>query len=211
MNLKQSFQFQNKLQSLMWSVHSILNNNDNVTETKAVHLRSKAMEGEADNVVIEIPPSEYAGNINELAGFLLYLMEERVKLSKAIQRGKELASLDIDSEVGLNKERQSIASTFRHMISLRNSEALEPGGGIGYRFNADGNQVSYKCDVRRTTTINFDRKLIRRYAAEMGQCADEVSNQIDFALVSTDVDYIPPFSVNDTFTEIFEAYLAEHG
>ena len=34
---------------------------------------------------------------------------------------------------------------------------LVHGGGNGYRFNQDGNQVSYRCDVRRVTTINFDR------------------------------------------------------
>lgn len=207
MNLKQSFQFQNKLQSLMWSAQSVLNNDDNVTETKAVHLRSKAVNGEEDNLVIETPPSGYAGNVNELADFLLYLMEERVKLSDAIQKAKRSIAFDLDSEVGLNKARQSIASTFRHMASLRNSETLEPGGGIGYRFNAEGNQVPYKCDVRRVTTINFNRDAIRKYAGEVGQRADEVSNLIDLAMVSTDVDYAPPFNVNDTFAEIFETYI----
>lgn len=177
-----------------------------MTETKAVHLRSKAVDGEEDNVVIETPPSEYAGNINELADFLLYLMEEREKLSDAIQKAKRSIAFDLDSEVGLNKARQSIASTFRHMASLRNSETLESGGGIGYRFNAEGNQVSYKCDVRRATTINFNRDAIRKYAGKVGQRADEVSNLIDLAMVSTDVDYAPPFHVNDTFAEIFEAY-----
>ena len=206
MNLKQSFQFQNKLQSLMWSVQGILNNDDNVTETKAVHLRSKAVDGEEDNAVIETPPSGYAEDVNELADFLLYLMEEREKLSDAIQKAKRSIAFDLDSEVGLNKARQSIASTFRHMTSLRNSETLESGGGIGYRFNAEGNQVPYKCDVRRVTTINFNRDTIRKYAGEVGQRADEVSNLIDVAMVSTDVDYAPPFHVNDTFAEIFEAY-----
>ena len=28
-------------------------------------------------------------------------------------------------------------------------------GGTGYRFNAEGNQISYRCDVRRVTTINY--------------------------------------------------------
>ena len=206
MNLKQSFQFQNKLQSLMWSVQGILNNDDNVTETKAVHLRSKAVDGEEDNAVIETPPSGYAEDVNELADFLLYLMEEREKLSDAIQKAKRSIAFDLDSEVGLNKTRHSIASTFRHTTSLRNPETLESGGGIGYRFNAEGNQVPYKCDVRRVTTINFNRDAIRKYAGKVGQRADEVSNLIDLAMVSTDVDYAPPFHVNDTFAEIFEAY-----
>ena len=47
------------------------------------------------------------------------------------------------------------------MNDLRSSEQTISNGGTGYRFNAEGNQISYRCDVRRVTTINYDRKVIR--------------------------------------------------
>ena len=207
MNLKQSFQFQNKLQSLMWSVQNILNDDDNVMEAKTTHLRSKAVEGEVDNEVINTPPSEYASNVDDLADFLMYLMGEHVRLSKAIRKAKKTVAFDLDSEVSLNKARRSIANTFRHMASLRDSQTSEPGGGIGYRFNAEGNQVPYKCDALHTRKINFKQNVIRGYAAELGQRAEDGSTQIDAAMINTDVNYVPPFDVNDTFVEIFQTFI----
>ena len=71
----------------------------------------------------------------------------------------------------------------------------------------DGNQVSYKCDVRRVTTINYDRNIVREYAANLNKKSNEVSSVIDRCVVTSDVDYIAPFDVNDSFAEVFEAQL----
>ena len=81
------------------------------------------------------------------------------------------------------------------------------GGGTGYRFNAEGNQISYCCDVKRVTTINYDRKVIRSALTKLNQQADETSNRIDLCLVTSKVDYAPPFDVNASFAEAFETYL----
>jgi len=109
--------------------------------------------------------------------------------------------------VGLNGKRQEIAGLLRRMAGLRASETLIAGGGTGYRFNNEGNQVTYRCDVRRVVTINFDRNKVRRMCADLSRRADEVSAALDAALVNTQVDYAAPFDVNDTFAEAFEAYL----
>ena len=95
-----------------------------------------------DEITTTVPDTEYAAQVNELVGFLLWLMEQREKLSKAIRRAKNALAFDIDGEVNLNKERQDLASTFRRMIDIKNSERLLSGGGRGYRFNAEGNQPS---------------------------------------------------------------------
>lgn len=67
----------------------------------------------------------------------------------------------MDSEVALNSARQTVAEIFRTMNGIRSSEQTIANGGTGYRFNTDGNQVTYRCDVRRVTTINYDRNVIR--------------------------------------------------
>ncbi len=38
----------------------------------------------------------------------------------------------MDSEVGLNRQRQELAEVFRHMTTLRNSEKTIAGGGSGF-------------------------------------------------------------------------------
>ena len=90
-------------------------------------------------------------------------MSEKTALAAAIRKSKDQLDIDMDSETGLNSARQRIAGIFRTMNSLRASEQTIANGGTGYRFNADGNQVTYRCDVRRVTSINFDRNVIRAW------------------------------------------------
>ena len=107
----------------------------------------------------------------------------------------------------LNALRQSIARTFRQMNSLRSSEQIISGGGSGYRFNTDGNQVSYRCDVKRVVTINFDRNKVRKELEKLDKKSDETSAQLDLCLVTSKVDYDPPFDVNSSFAEAFEGFM----
>ena len=210
MNLKEAFRFQNKLQSLMEEAQSILGRDQNITKVQNTYLRKKVM-AEAENETIEdLPATEYSEKITEVAIFLMHLLDEREKLSAAIHKTK--AGLDLpaglDGEVGLNSKRQEIANLLRRMVGLRASETLISNGGTGYRFNNEGNQVSYRCDVKRVVTINFDRNRIRSHCAALCRKADSVSAAMDAAMVNTQVEYVPPFDVNETFAEVFEAYCA---
>jgi len=208
MNLKEAFRFQNKLQTLMDEAQYILGDESNVTRVKTTYLRKKVM-AEAENETAEtLPDTEYAEQITELAGFVMHLLGIREALALSIRAAKSALPLDMDSEVSLNTKRQSIAATLRRMAGLRSTEVLVRGGGTGYRFNAEGNQVSYKCDVERVTTINFDRNVIRGYLAEMNRKADDISAQLDRCQVNAEVDFVAPFDVNDSFADVFGAYCA---
>ena len=94
MNMKDAFRFQNKLKNLMCEATSILQDRRNIVKVKTTHLRSKVMSDALDAVVEETAPSEYAGHANEVAAFIMLLMEEREKLSKAIHAAK--SGLDLD-------------------------------------------------------------------------------------------------------------------
>lgn len=211
MNLKEAFRFQNKLQSMMDEVQSILGVTSNVTKVQNTYLRHKVMAEAEDETTVDTPSTEYGEKITELAEFLLHLMTEREKLSAAIYKAKSNLELSagLDGEVSLNSKRQEVANLFRHMVSLRNGEVLITNGGTGYRFNNEGNQVSYRCDVKRVTTINFDRNKIRKMCADLSKKSDETSTALDAALVNTVVEYETPFDVNETFAEAFEAYQTE--
>ena len=80
-------------------------------------------------------------------------------------------------------------------------------GGTGYCFNNEGNQVSYRCDVKRVTTIHFDRNKIRGMAAALSKRADEISMSLDKCLVNTEVSYEPPFDMNDSFEDILSDFI----
>lgn len=207
MNLKEAFRCQNKLQSLMYDAEEILRNRANITKVTSTNLRHKVMPEMTDETVVEIPESEYSGRITDVALFLVFLLEEKTALAAAIRKSKDQLDIDMDSETGLNSARQRIAGIFRTMNSIRASEQTIANGGTGYRFNADGNQVTYRCDVCRVTSINFDRNVIRAELGKLDRAADETSAKLDFCTVTAAVDYAPPFDVNADFADAFETYL----
>ena len=207
MNLKEAFRFQNKLQALMNEAQSILLQDRNITKTQTTVFHKKIMPELENEVTVDIAPSEYADRINEVVSFMLYLLDEHEKLAKGIHDAKSALPIDMDNEVSLNGKRQNIASVLRRMVDLRSSEQLMPGGDIGYRFNAEGNQVSYRCDAKRVTTINFDRNKMRSHLSEINRKSDEVSAQLDRCMVNSEVAYEAPFDVNDSFPTVFENYL----
>ena len=206
MNLKEAFRFQNKLGTLMDEAQGILGREANITKVENTYLRQKVYDGAENETVVDTPPTEFADRITDVVRFVMHLMDQREKLSKAIHAAKNALPIDMDSEVGLNAKRQEIARVLKHMADVRNSEVLINGGGTGYRFNQEGNQVTYRCDVKRVTTINFDRKVVRNFAAEMNRRADAVSAELDRCLVNSEVAYEAPFDVNDSFAEIFSAF-----
>ena len=211
MNLKEAFRFQNKLQSMMDEAQSILGSTANITKVQNTYLRKKVMPEAENETTIDAPATEYSEQITLVAEFLLHLLSEREKLSVAIFQAKAGRNLPagLDGEVSLNSKRQEVAGLFRRMAGLRSSEVLIPNGGTGYRFNNEGNQVSYRCDVKRVTTINFDRNKIRKMCGDLSKKSDEVSAALDSVLVNTQVEYTVPFDVNDTFAEAFEEFAGD--
>lgn len=211
MNLKEAFRFQNKLRSMMDEAQSILGSTANITKVQNTYLRKKVMPEAENETTIDAPATEYSEQITLVAEFLLHLVSEREKLSVAIFQAKAGLNLPagLDGEVSLNSKRQEVAGLFRRMAGLRSSEVLIPNGGTGYRFNNEGNQVSYRCDVKRVTTINFDRNKIRKMCGDLSKKSDEVSAALDSVLVNTQVEYTVPFDVNDTFAEAFEAFAGD--
>ncbi|MBR2894503.1 MAG: hypothetical protein IKC03_02450 [Oscillospiraceae bacterium] len=207
MNLKDAFRFQNKLQRIIDEAQATLNQDQNITKVENTYRRKKVWAEAEDETTVETPATEYADHITEMVEFLMYLLLEKETLCAAIRTAKSTLPVDIDSEVNLNGTRQSIASTLRYMNTLRSREVIVANGGTGFRFNAEGNQVSYRCDVKRVTTINFDRNTVKKCLAELNRKSDAVSNEVDRCLVITEVAYDSPFDVNDSFAEVFEHYL----
>lgn len=209
MNLKEAFRYQNKIQALMAEAQDILGKEKNITRVEKTTLQSKVVSGAEDIVVVEIPETEFEEQITDIAVLLMFLLNEKEKLSYAIRDAKKAMSIDFDGEVSLNAKRQEVAGLFRKMNEIRSSEVTISGGGTGFKFNADGNQVSFRCDMKRVVSINFDRNKVRSYANGLSKKADEVSADLDKAMVNTEVTYEAPFDVNDTFAEVLQWHIGK--
>ena len=210
MNLKEAFRYQNKLQRLMEDAEDILSRDRNVVKVENTALLHKVNPDAADETTLELPETEYAGQITEIAVLLMFLLEERERLSRAIRAAKQNMDMDFDGEVSLNAKRQEIAAVLRHMGQIRSTENLYPGAGTGYKFNAEGNQVSYRCDLKKVTTINFDRNKVRALAGGLNRKSDRISSELDKHMVNTDVAYEAPFDVNDTFADVLQWHTVQN-
>jgi hypothetical protein len=210
MNLKEAFRYQNKIQSLMSEAEAILAQERNVTKVENTALRHKVNPDAEDETTVETPSTEYAEQITDIAVFLMFLLGERERLSTAIRAAKQEMDIDFDGEASLNTKRQEISRIFRRMGEIRCSENLYPNAGVGYKFNAEGNQVSYRCDLKKVTTINFDRNKVRAYASGLSKKADQISAELDKRLVNTMVSYEAAFDVNDSFADVLQWHTARN-
>ena len=86
MNLKEAFRFQNKLQSLMTQAGVVLSTPGYVTKVETTCLRSKVVADAENEVVVKKCDAPWGGRINEMVDFLVYLLDQRTALGKAIGR-----------------------------------------------------------------------------------------------------------------------------
>ena len=205
MNLKEAFQAQNKLEKLFSFASGYLDDEKNLISVTEKHFRSKAAEGQQDekiNVAVDnkFPP-------DKVINFLMMLIDEREKLAKAIHSAKSSMQFDLDSAVDVNKKRHAAATTLRDLRRIKSSSLIEKNAGVGYVFNKEGNQVTYRYDIERVKTIDFDRNRVRELIKKLQAKADKVSNEIDAALISTSVDYEFPFDVNAGNLEVIEDFV----
>ena len=210
MNLKEAFRYQNAIQAMLLHAASELQDRSNILKVTTTYLRSKVKADAEDETMNDNADSENAGKADLLVGFTTMLLEEKEKLTKAIHTAKAGLDIDMDGEVAMNQERQRIASTLRSMIAHKSSEVTIHNGGTGYCFNSEGNQVIYRCDAKKVTTIEFDRNKVRALAAELSKKSDDVSAILDKCMVNTEVSYEAPFDVNDNFDAVFSKFVEDN-
>ena len=203
MNLKEAFQAQNKIEELFNFVSDYLDDEKNLISVTEKHFRSKAAEGQQDekiNVAVDnkFPP-------DKVINFLMMLIDEREKLARAIHAAKSSRKFDLDSAVDVNKKRHNVLETLRTLRNFKSSSRLEKNSGVGYVFNKEGNQTTYRYDIERVKTIDFDRNRVRNLIKKLQTQANKISNEIDAALISTTVK----FDMNATNLEIIEDFVGE--
>lgn len=204
MNLKESFRYQNILESMMsFAGDSVTNREHSLAVTKK-HLRNKTNnEAEDMNEIVDF--GEFYKN-DDVLKFMLFLVNEREKLTTAIGKAKSSIGFDLDAAVETNKFRQTLVHRTKTMLRYTSSKKVERG--TDYKFNAEGNQNQYFYDIEVESTEAFNRESAKRVMKEIATKADETSAKIDSAMINTQVDYTAPFNVNDSFEDVMETFLA---
>lgn len=208
MNLKEAFRYQNFLDRIFGAACISIEKRDHCLTQTRNHLYNK-VNPDMENVKEEVKTEEDFFANDDVIQAMLFLIEEKEKLSIAINKAKESIDMDIDAAVSVNKYRQLLNKSVAFMMRLNPCTRIETG--IAQKFNSTGDPVDYKYDVEVTSVEAYDRKAAKKIMKEVISEADKTSAAIDFVKVNTTVDYKPVFDVNDSFEDVMNTFLEMQG
>ena len=120
MNLKEAFRFQNALKSMLVNCDEILGTDSNVTKVQSTHLRKKVMSEAEDETVVEQAESEYADRINDVLGFMMYLLDQRAVLACPSVRSSVLGAVESGQSLKADSggaEREENVNRNKHLLN----------------------------------------------------------------------------------------------
>lgn len=203
MNLKEAFRYQRHLMQLMMGATNSVCSLDHALKITKTHLRKKH-NPEAEDLVEEVEVEPFTPN-DDVIAFMDAIIEERLRLGTAISEAKRNLSFDLDSAISTNKARREQVFAIKSMLRWQPTKGKERG--TDYKFNAEGNQQPYYYDIEVSKEYAYDVESARTRLKELSTKADEVSAQIDLALVGTDIGFTPIFDVNSDFNDTVEAFI----
>lgn len=207
MNLKECFRYQKFLDRLIANAGESIDNRSHCLHTVKTHMCSKA-NADVEDFDEDVTTEEEFFMNDDLLKFMVFLVFQEEKLSTAISEAKRAAENDIDVAVAINKSTQSVVWYITRMLANKPSNRIETA--IGHKFNVEGNQVDYKYDVKVSSTDAYDRELAKRVMKYMNSSADERSTGVDKVRIETEVDYDPPFDINDSFEDAVNTFLTKY-
>lgn len=214
MNLKQAFHYQNKLREWLQEATQMLSFPQNLVTNKRKLLFSKVdntlqdkeEDGPGKLIMLQDETPE------QCMDFAIFLLDEIKEITRAIRKTKDYRAYGeedhVDDAVYINKLRRGIMSVITDKIlSVRDEQHVRVHGGTGYRFNAEGNEVSFRCDLIETSTVNYDRQKMISLLSTLQSKADKVTNYVEKAMITCEVDYDPPIDESLDFHDALQTFL----
>lgn len=208
LSLKEAYRYQNVLSERLDRALIFLNKEGFMTNVEYEHQRSAANPS-AKNTTELGEKEEIADGCtpNILLDYIMEVVDEKRRLTLAIDAAKQKAEFRIDAELMDNRTRQALVAALKKTDSFKSKEVSLRA--TDYCFNNEGNQVSYCYDKKAITTIDFDRNRVKRLKRILTAECDETSKKADMAMLTIQVEIEPRFDLSDTFTESVENYLKD--
>lgn len=201
LNLKQSFKHQNKLSELIDSLTSHLSWSENVSNITELHKKEKVIESKSDETITREKNLKY--DTDDVVKTLLTLVDEKCKLTHAINCAKVYTDKDIDGIIASNIIIRKALRPLKVMCSLKETTKIK--NGKDYSFNVEGNQMPFIYEIEEISKPDFNQSELKKVVKEYESQLEEDSNMIDEIYVSTKVDYTPIISDNDTLEDVIES------
>ena len=202
--LKEAFRYQNFLDNILGQAENYLRCSDNYMIVTEEHLRSKAVANAEDQVTDNKVDREISVAPDILVDFVVSVLTEKEKLTNAINKAKTQHCNDFDVFIEVNKARRGVVETLKRMSRTKGKETIIRGSA--YTMNAEGNQIQYFYDIKKTSVVDFDRRKVKSLVNKLSADADRASATIDYWQTSVPVDFSPLYDLNDTFEELAEQY-----
>lgn len=196
MILKEAFRYQNYLKTLQNDIYVYLRSRDNVLKNTETHFYSKSNNDKSDEEIVTVGKIEP----NKLIELIKEVMAEKIAVTNAISKAKKSCEYDIDALLETNKFMNNFVDCLKGLNVIESKETKTTG--LDYKFNLNGEQLSYRYPVTTVSTINFDRNETRKMANKYSKQITDTSNLIDEINVTLKVDFEPKFDINDTFEDI---------
>lgn len=213
MNLKESYRYHNFLDANINTLLSYLRFENNVTKVIETHQKGKSNQDAQDEVINTTTERQYDCKIEDIAFLIKQLIDEKLKLSLAIEVAKKNIilnwiengnNLTLDSAIEYNKNIRNMVNNLKYLVDLKSSEYKKTGKD--YKFNINGEQVPYQYNIEIKKEIDFDRNIIKDLYKKLVTKADTISTQIDEAMLKDYVNYTPIYDLHDSISEIVEQY-----
>lgn len=198
MILKEAFRYQNLLDGFISESIYLLCNEEFIVKKKQIHNRKKVNK-DAENEEIDLDGKELEFTPTDLIDFLVSVIDEKSRLTNAITDAKRKMEIDIDSTILMNRIRQRCSTTLANMLSHKTSSTESKG--TDFKFNENGEQVSYVYPMTVISTINFDRNDVKELSRKWRKESDDLSTKLDLLGVTTKVDFSPKWDFDDTLED----------
>lgn len=200
MILKEAFRYQNYLSLLLSQAMNYLSCESYITTTIQSHNRTKVNPDAQDEKITIQKPYNVIFEPNDLIDFVVKVIEEKEKLSNAIAESKRTLEFDIDAAMSINKMKQEFIQTLRRMAVIKSTELEKEG--TSYKFNNDGDQVSYRYPVKEIKTIDYDRNTVKSLISKFKKETDKISTERDRIDIMIEVNYDPIWEVDTPLEDI---------
>ena len=214
MNLKEAAKYGKFLNDMLYIAQSTSTSKDYVRKVTEFHNRSKFNPDDIDEKIEVIPQDKLDIKSNDLIYLAKSLIEEKLRLSLAISKGKSKLNIDwkenniklpLDEAISYNKQLRSLITNCDYLNGIKSIEDKQKQ--YGYKINVEGNQVSYQYEVLLKKEVDFDKTVVKSLSKSLKNKTDKISTLIDQAMTKDVIDFNPLFDVNDTFEEIVNEYV----
>lgn len=214
MNIKEAGHYSNFLNDVLRKSYSELFYEKNLYKITEKHLKNKANPDAVDEEIDATPERKFNIKASDMAYFVTQVIDEKLALALAIDNAKRQIKLDwveigenltLDAAIEYNKKLREFATSYLSSM-INNKSTNSKITGADHKFNVEGNQVTYKYVIESIKEIDYDRDAVAKLYKKILTKTDDISTQIDKAMLIDSVEFTPRYDVHDTFEEIVNNY-----